>query len=356
MNKTIIINISGIIFHIEEDAYEILKAYISEVKVHFSNSADSFEIITDIENRIAELFTEKLAVENKQVIVLSDVQEVISKMGTVSDFEMNESTQEQRASYNQSTETVKVKRRLFRDADNKIVGGVAAGVANYLEVDPTWVRLIWALLACTWGIGVFVYLILWIVLPEAKTIADKMAMKGEAANLANIKKAVSDKATEIQNNSQIKNFFSGIFKVLGGLIKLLAKAFVIFIGLVLIIAAVSALFGIATGSAFFISSMSDNFPHNLQLVDPAYRSGTYFSLFILLFIPALFILFLGIRILFNKLLLNKTATLSLIAIWLCALVIGGTFAAKIASSFKEQASLRQVIDIAPTTNNVFYLN
>src|SRR5271154_3170186 len=87
MNKTIIININGIVFHIEVDAYEILKNYMTDVKRHFSNSADSLEITTDIENRIAEMFTEILATDNKQVIVEQDVNAVIGQMGTVADFE-----------------------------------------------------------------------------------------------------------------------------------------------------------------------------------------------------------------------------------------------------------------------------
>ena len=87
MNKTIIININGIVFHIEEDAYEILKNYMTDVKRHFMNSADSLEITTDIENRIAEMFSELLEKENKQVIVDQDVASVIEQMGTVADFE-----------------------------------------------------------------------------------------------------------------------------------------------------------------------------------------------------------------------------------------------------------------------------
>src|ERR1700712_3811935 len=87
MNKTIIININGTVFHIEEDAYEILKSYMTDVKRHFLNSADSHEITTDIENRIAEMFSEILTAENKQVIIEQDVQKVVEQMGTVQDFE-----------------------------------------------------------------------------------------------------------------------------------------------------------------------------------------------------------------------------------------------------------------------------
>src|ERR1700709_1886804 len=87
MNKTIIININGIVFHIEEDAYEILKSYMTDVKRHFSTSADSLEITTDIENRIAEMFNEALARDNKPVIVDADVNQIIEQMGSVTDFE-----------------------------------------------------------------------------------------------------------------------------------------------------------------------------------------------------------------------------------------------------------------------------
>src|SRR6266403_1178033 len=111
MNKTIIININGIVFHIEEDAYEILKNYMTDVKRHFMNSADSLEITTDIENRIAEMFSELLEKENKQVIVEQDVNQVVEQMGSVAEFESAESeNNDHSAPYASNTEG----RRLFR--------------------------------------------------------------------------------------------------------------------------------------------------------------------------------------------------------------------------------------------------
>ena len=97
MNKTIIININGIVFHIEEDAYEILKNYMTGVKRHFSNSADSLEITTDIENRIAEMFSEILAKENKQVIVEQDVAAVVEQMGSVEEFDQDSGEENRRS-------------------------------------------------------------------------------------------------------------------------------------------------------------------------------------------------------------------------------------------------------------------
>src|SRR5580658_2708852 len=115
MNKTIIININGIVFHIEEEAYEILKNYMTDVKRHFSSSADSLEITTDIENRIAEMFSELLEKENKQVIVEQDVKLIIEQMGSVADFENAEN--DDNAGQNAYTYNNMEGRRLFRDPD-----------------------------------------------------------------------------------------------------------------------------------------------------------------------------------------------------------------------------------------------
>src|SRR3978361_1448994 len=137
MNKTIIINMNGIVFHIEEDAYEVLKNYMTDVKRHFMNSDDSLEITTDIENRIAEMFNELLANEHKQVIVEQDVKSVIEQMGTVEDFEHAEEDTKSTFSstYYNSTDT----RRLFRHPDDHLVGGVCAGIANYFDVQTVWI-------------------------------------------------------------------------------------------------------------------------------------------------------------------------------------------------------------------------
>ncbi|POY37061.1 hypothetical protein C3K47_08360 [Solitalea longa] len=361
MNKTIIINISGIIFHIEEDAYEVLKSYINDVKRHFSSSEDNFEIITDIENRIAELLTEILAKENRQVIFLSDVQEVISKMGKVSDFELDveeQATTFQSASTKGFTDDdTKVKRRLFRDSDNQIVGGVCSGVANYLEIDPTWIRLIWALLTLTWGFGLVVYLILWVAVPEAKTVADKMAMKGEAATLASIKKVANEKLNEVQHNSGLKSFFERLFEIVGNILKVTLKVFIGFIGVVIILAAVAALLAIFTGSTALVFSESfglKNFPP-LNFIDPTFRLPLLLSLFVLIMVPALFIISLGAKIIFNRSPLTKTAAFIMLAVWVVSLFMFALYAGRSAASFKEEATIRQSIDLSPVKNNTWYI-
>src|SRR5690606_19664165 len=144
MNKTIIININSIVFHIEEDAYETLRSYMIEIKKHFGNTSESKEILEDIENRIAEMFSERIETGRKEVINLEDVQQVITQMGRVSDFE--ESEESAGESYQQSEKEEQPTdthfgKKLMRDPDDKILGGVCSGLAHYFAMDPRWIRI-----------------------------------------------------------------------------------------------------------------------------------------------------------------------------------------------------------------------
>ncbi|MGY3214239.1 PspC domain-containing protein [Mucilaginibacter sp. HD30] len=199
MNKTIIININGIVFHIEEDAYEVLKGYMTDVKRHFLNSADSLEITTDIENRIAEMFSEMLSRDNKQVIVEADVKAVIDQMGTVEDFEHADedaAPNPQRSTYDYAGGT----RTLFRDPDERLVAGVCAGLGNYFNISAIWLRLLFALTTFFGGLGLILYIILWIVIPRAVSRADKMAMKGEKLTLQGFKNNLEEEMSAVKTN------------------------------------------------------------------------------------------------------------------------------------------------------------
>jgi len=198
MNKTIIININGIVFHIEEDAYEVLKNYMTDVKRHFMNSDDSLEITTDIENRIAEMFNELLANEHKQVIIEQDVKSVIEQMGTVADFEKLE--QDTEPSFSDTYYNSGTTRRLFRDPDDHLVAGVCSGIANYFDMDVVWIRLAFALIVLAGGTGIILYIILWIVIPKAVSRADRMVMKGEKLNLQGFKKNFEEEMGSMRNN------------------------------------------------------------------------------------------------------------------------------------------------------------
>ena len=181
MKKNISINISGIIFHIEEDGYESLRKYLDSISRYFASFEDSSEILADIESRIAEIFLSKLN-EGKQVITADDVKALMATMGSVSDFkaaeeqEIDPGTTHQQGSpgergstgssdSRQQNQTFTPPQQLLRDQKRKILGGVCSGIAKYYNIDPVWVRLLFALLALAYGITILVYIIMWIVVP-----------------------------------------------------------------------------------------------------------------------------------------------------------------------------------------------
>ena len=184
MNKTIIINISGVIFHIEEDAYEMLKNYMNGIKKHFATFQDHLEIITDIENRIAEMFTELLTIEKKQVIINEDVATVISKMGSPADF--GDET-ESSFTEDQANEENHQQRKLFRDIDDRVIGGVCAGIGHYFGIEARWIRVAFFVLFIFYGFGLLPYLLLWIVMPKAISRTEKMEMRENKSSIVSKK-------------------------------------------------------------------------------------------------------------------------------------------------------------------------
>ena len=184
MKKTITINIAGLVFNIEEDAYSILKSYLEKIGNKFSNSSERQEIMEDIEARIAELFQERIN-KFKEVITEVDVNHVKEVMGSPDNFEGEEMEDESSFSQENAKKYAK-KKRLYRDVDNKVLGGVCVGVANYFGWEVSIVRLVWLFSFLLFGMGMWVYIILWAIIPEAKSTSDKLKMKGKKANLENI--------------------------------------------------------------------------------------------------------------------------------------------------------------------------
>jgi phage shock protein PspC (stress-responsive transcriptional regulator) len=367
MNKTIIININGIVFHIEEDAYEVLKGYMTDVKRHFMNSADSLEITTDIENRIAEMFNELLAHESKQVIVEQDVNTVIGQMGTVADFEKSEQDTEPTFSntyYNSAN-----KRRLFRDPDDRILGGVCAGIANYFDIQVVWIRLAFALTFFFAGTGALLYIILWIVVPKAVTRADRMAMKGEKLNLQGFKKNFEEELGSMRHNlsdfhNEARPFvykardFSGDFAHhLGNFIIGSAKFFLKFIGIVILLTCFGFLIFFTVA---FIALLSVGYfgPfHELpyEILRHHHADYIFVAAFVAVVIPIISIILLVFKGIFNVGGISRASGTTALAIWLCALGVCVYNVVGIASEFSSHASVAETIALTPTKNNTYYI-
>lgn len=222
MKKTENINIGGLAFIIDEDAYSHLGKYLRSLKSYFHGHQGCDEILEDIEIRIAELFKENL--KYTEVITLKDLDKVIKTMGTARDFGIDEGHEPMEEPSSMHKERphqtfVPMRRRLFRDPDNKVVGGVASGVSAYFGIDnPIWMRLLFV-----FSIFVFtpvVYVLMWILIPAARTAPEKLSMRGEPVNidtiaknveeeLMDIKDKLEDIGRDINRKKKTNNFYSG---------------------------------------------------------------------------------------------------------------------------------------------------
>ena len=196
MKLTVSINLGGYSLNIDEDAYAELKRYLKNLELHFAGEESSSEILSDIETRLAELFRARIT-SYKQVINIDDVRQAVSVLGSPEDISDNEgpSAREKFSSPGYH--------RMYRDPDHRLIGGVCAGMGAYWDIDPLIIRIIFIALVLAGGIGGLVYLILYIVLPEAKTTAQKIEMKGHPVNIHNIKESVKKEFDTVRKNMKL---------------------------------------------------------------------------------------------------------------------------------------------------------
>ncbi len=329
MKKTIKINLSGIIFHLDEDAYEKLSAYLDKIHRHFRDKEEGSEIISDIEIRMAELFQSKLS-DYKQVITIEDVNQVIESMGDPEDF--TDEGEEDKSSAGKTTG-----KKLYRDPDNSILGGVAGGIGAYLNIDPVWIRLIFVLLILAYGFTAVVYILLWIFVPRAETYSQKLEMKGEKITISNIEKNVRKEYDEVKGNfrrfqrsDQYRNMTSALnemFQVLGRILKIAFKILVIVIGIGLILAGIAAIFSML-GITFFEFPFNEIFDmdevHFYLLLKSIFSQTAltlmFLSLILLISIPLLLIIYAGVKLVTNFRANDRAIVLTAIIIWIAALL------------------------------------
>lgn len=198
MNKVQQINLGGIPFTIDEDAYEHLSRYLKAIHRHFSASEGYEEITNDIESRMAELFDEQLA--GRPIVSRQIVEDAIIIMGTPEDFGAEAIIDEPMAGTTQRErpDGYQTGKRLFRHPDDEVIGGVCAGIAAYFGIaDPLWVRLTFIIITVLGGFGIPAYLILWAIVPRAETAGDRLAMRGEPINASNIGRIVEEEFDHI---------------------------------------------------------------------------------------------------------------------------------------------------------------
>lgn len=331
MNKTVNINLAGIFFHIDETAYAKLQHYLEAIKRSLANTQGQDEIIADIEARIAELFNEKIKLD-RQVIGVKEVDEVIAVLGQPEDYMLDEEIFDDEPVYNKTKPSGK---QLFRDTEHSYIGGVSSGLAHYLGIKPVWVRLLWILLTImSSGAFILIYIALWIFVPEAKTTADKLSMRGEEVNISNIERKIregfEDVSGKVKNvdyekyGNQARSGASNAAKGVGAVIVLLLNIFVKLIGIFILLVAGTTLIGLFIG-LFTVGTFGLIETPWADYIELAAIGAPLWLISLLTFlavgIPFFFLFILGLKILVKKLkTIGTRAKLVLLGLWLLSII------------------------------------
>ena len=187
MKKVIEVSIGDINFTVEDDAYFRLKEYLRRFEETIPDKQEAREVMEDVEARVAEILQKELRYSN-QVVDMKQVQTVIDHLGEV---ESNTSSQEFGSDHNYDKDYTRGDKRMYRDVDEKIAAGVCSGLALYLGIDVTIIRIIFAVTTFLYGTAILVYVILWLVMPRALTVAQKLEVRGYAPTAENIRKFTS---------------------------------------------------------------------------------------------------------------------------------------------------------------------
>lgn len=368
MNKTVTINISGIIFHIEEDAYERLQVYLVTIRKRFSAEDGRDEIMMDIESRIAEILGERVG-PSKQVVLMADVEYVISLMGepeAIADNEEKTETKEtaEESASREEEPVVGRRRRIFRDQDDKVIGGVCSGLGYYFDVDPVWIRIGFVLVSLAFAMGILFYLLLLIIIPKAETTAEKLEMRREPVDVNNISKTIKEEFEGLKRKAedfgqeakqygkkwkqesrnwrrthgrgQVEDFFHSVFRIFG---KIFATA-LIFFGILFLIGLLTSTFSISSFGPHIISS---NF-HNL-FSDGLHYTLAIIAIFLVFGIPIVMMIYKGIRLLFSIKRRDRSVGIVALALWICGIILSSISIANAAGSFSDGASVYETIPL-----------
>jgi phage shock protein PspC (stress-responsive transcriptional regulator) len=356
MEKTLTININGWVFNINEDAYEKLTEYFKNLNGYFKKQDGGDEIVADIEARIAELFRD-LTKDKENLVSIKEVEEVINIMGEP--YQMDDADD---ASYEPRTDNKKFKRKLFRDPLNAHIAGVASGLGKYIKLDPIIIRIIFIVLIPSGGLGIILYAVLWILIPEAATTSDRIKMEGKKVNVENIENKVreeteylktklndfSEEAKDAYHRSQpIRKLgiqkLEASFRVLG---KIVVRILKFLLGLILLLTGIGFLITFAIFffnwvpslefDSFFVNGLSLPAFLDSFILDTKYSLIAVIAIVILLLIPIVMLIFNGIRFLFN---LKRKKLVGNIAWqgWLVALIVSLGLSYGSIRSFKSDA-------------------
>jgi phage shock protein PspC (stress-responsive transcriptional regulator) len=362
MNKTVNINLGGMFFHIDEDAYLKLTRYFDAIKRSLNNSSGQDEIIKDIEMRVSELLTEKQKSE-KHVVGLKDVDEVIAVMGQPEDYRIED---EENANQSFNNYSARKHKKLYRDKENGMIGGVATGLGHYFGIDAVWIKIVFLIFVFAgFGTGILAYFVLWIVTPEAVTTSEKLEMTGEPVTISNIEKKVREEIDSLSEKfknadydkmgNQVKSGAGRISSSFGDFIITVFKIFAKFLGVILIITGITTLIMLLVGVFTIGTNLFIDFPWKNFVEAGNFTEYPLWSFGLLMFfaagIPFFFLTLLGFKLLSPNLKsIGNITKYTLLALWIISIAILTSIGIKQATeiSYDNKVVEKKVLAIKPT--------
>ncbi len=348
MKKTVTANLNQTVFTFEEDAFEKLDTYTDSIHRHFAHNADKDEIVSDIEARISEKLQESLS-GGRTVVQLKDVEVVITSMGSVKDITGDDEDVKETVSEKS------VSKKLFRDPDHTVIGGVASGIANYFGTDPAFIRFLFIITLFFGGFGVIAYLACLIAMPEAKTATDKMQMYGEPINIKNIeasiKKTLNDTEAE---ESTLSKVILLPFRIIGKLFKVASKVARPFLSILIIITGISLILGgigsIAGLSVFGTLMLTHAYipyvePSIVTLLSQISHPVFMISLMMSAIVPCFLVVLGGIGLIRMKNPLSLYGGISLMVVWIASLALMGFYGITISPQIEQYVKRWESIDV-----------
>ncbi|OJU47654.1 MAG: hypothetical protein BGN96_05820 [Bacteroidales bacterium 45-6] len=343
MKEIIKASVAGYSFTFEKEAYDYLETYLAEIEKHFSGKEDGKEIVADIEERMSELLRMDIG-DGDRVVSLADVKHLVEIMGKPTDIDdeesKGESERDDTKSESPKNESVFHRKRIYRDEDSAILGGVLSGLANYFQIDKFLLRIIFVLLVVVGhkfigeigGFLILAYLVMWVVVPKAKTIQQKLAMSGKDASISDIE--TGNKQQLITHSSNVGSSIAKVLKVFFAIILLLIGAGFVF----------SFACGFFFPSVLNLPSLTDF----LRIVD--FNSPDI--LWVLGFVsimPVVFVVYVAIRLLSHF--RNKDGLVLglMFTVWVILCCYLGTVGLKYATNYKQFA--KETKDYAINTSS-----
>lgn len=355
MNKTISVTLGGLIFNLEEEAYQKLNKYLDGVRDSLGNSTDKNEVMSDIESSIAEKFSKKIS-DAKQVITFTDIEELIKVMGTIEDFdqELKETGDKKEDKDKDKTEEKNLK-KLYRNPDDTVIAGVCSGIAIYFGIDTVIIRLLFVLSVFFGGFGIPLYIILWIIIPEAKSSSQKLEMSGDPVTLAAIEQVIKknvNKVKEQKNNEKLKSSFRKIIelpivllKAVVTVIKKITKALVPIItsviGFGIFLFGIMSIIGLSVALCALVFNtqnpylIADSFIKDL-ISEPLFKlflSGIY----LVIIIPIFFLLTIGLSLMRRKNSFTLLIFSIMMGLWMIGLMLAATIGFKYAPQIEAKS-------------------